>query len=93
MPIVTARSLTQLLGNWRDGAPGPAYAGLADRVRLLVLDGRIPLGTRIPAERDLATSLGLSRTTVSAAYAQLRSAGYLSSVRGSGSIEIGRAHV
>ncbi|HEX4401213.1 MAG TPA: PLP-dependent aminotransferase family protein [Galbitalea sp.] len=86
MPSVTARSMTQLLGNWRDGAPGAAYAGLADRVRLLVLDGRIPLGTRIPAERDLAASLGLSRTTVSSAYAELRSAGYLSSVRGSGSI-------
>jgi DNA-binding transcriptional MocR family regulator len=55
-------------------------------VRLLVLDGRIPLGTRIPAERDLAAGLGLSRTTVSAAYSELRSAGYLSSVRGSGSI-------
>jgi DNA-binding transcriptional MocR family regulator len=86
VPVLTARSLSQLLGNWRDGVPGPAYSGLADRVRLLVLDGRIPLGTRIPAERDLAAALGLSRTTVSAAYAELRSAGYLSSVRGSGSI-------
>jgi DNA-binding transcriptional MocR family regulator len=86
VPILTARSLSQLLGNWRDGMPGPAYAGLADRVRLLVLDGRIPLGTRLPAERDLAVGLGLSRTTVSAAYAELRSAGYLNSVRGSGSI-------
>jgi DNA-binding transcriptional MocR family regulator len=86
MSVLSARSLGQLLGNWRDSSPGPAYAGLADRVRLLVLDGRIPLGTRIPAERDLAAGLGLSRTTVSAAYAELRSAGYLSSIRGSGSI-------
>ncbi|HEY5231693.1 MAG TPA: winged helix-turn-helix domain-containing protein, partial [Galbitalea sp.] len=86
MSTLTARSLGQLLGNWREIAAGPAYLGLADRIRLLVLDGRVPLGTRIPAERDLAAGLGLSRTTVSAAYAELRSAGFLSSIRGSGSI-------
>ena len=69
---------------WR-GSSAPAYLALADRVRLLVLDGRIPLGTRLPAERELASQLGLSRTTVSAAYAELRDTGYLDSVRGSGS--------
>jgi DNA-binding transcriptional MocR family regulator len=84
--VLTARSLSHLLGNWRDSLSGPAYVGLADRIRLLVLDGRIPLGTRIPAERDLAAGLGLSRTTVSAAYAELRGGGYLSSLRGSGSV-------
>ena len=86
MPTLTARALGQLLGNWREIAAGPAYLSLADRVRLLMLDGRIPLGTRVPAERELAAGLHLSRTTVSAAYAELRSTGYLSSVRGSGSV-------
>ena len=50
----------------------PAYAALADRIRLLVLDGRLALGTRLPAERELAAHLTLSRTTISAAYAELR---------------------
>ncbi len=63
-----------------------AYEALADRIRLLVLDGRIALGTRVPAERELAAQLGVSRTTVTAAYGELKEAGYLSSVRGSGSI-------
>jgi DNA-binding transcriptional MocR family regulator len=72
--------------NWRTSGPGPAYAALADRIRLLVLDGRLALGTRLPAERELASHLGLSRTTVSAAYADLRESGYLDSVRGSGSV-------
>jgi DNA-binding transcriptional MocR family regulator len=77
--------LASLLRGWREATSAPAYAALADRIRLLILDGRIPLGTRIPAERDLAAQLGVSRTTVSAAYAELRDAGFLDSVRGSGS--------
>ena len=86
MASLSARALAALIVGWRDLANGPAYAALADRVRLLILDGRIILGTRLPAERELAAQLGLSRTTVSAAYADLRDSGYLDSVRGSGSV-------
>jgi DNA-binding transcriptional MocR family regulator len=75
-----------LIVGWRDLAQGSAYAALADRVRLLILDGRVALGTRLPAERELAAQLGVSRTTVSAAYADLRDSGFVDSVRGSGSI-------
>ncbi len=73
-----------MLHGWRDA--GVAYSALADRIRLLVLDGRIAPTTRLPAERELASQLGVSRTTVTAAYAELRHAGFLSSVRGSGSL-------
>ncbi|MGB3908942.1 MAG: PLP-dependent aminotransferase family protein [Pseudolysinimonas sp.] len=86
MASLSARALAALIVGWRDLANGPAYAALADRVRLLILDGRITLGTRLPAERELAAQLGLSRTTVSAAYADLRDSGYLDSLRGSGSV-------
>ncbi|WP_192596492.1 MocR-like transcription factor YczR [Nesterenkonia lutea] len=82
--VLTARRLASELGAWR-GA-GPAYGALTDRIRLLTLDGRIPLRTRLPAERELAAELGISRTTVAAAYAGLREAGYLLSTRGSGSV-------
>jgi DNA-binding transcriptional MocR family regulator len=84
MAPLTARQLAASLGSWRTG--GPAYLALADRVRLLVLDGRLALGARLPAERELASHLSLSRTTVTAAYAQLRETGYLDSIRGSGSV-------
>lgn len=67
---------------WRDG--GAAYASLAGGVRLLVLDGRLPVGVRLPPERELATALGTSRTTVAAAYDVLRSSGHAASRRGSG---------
>jgi DNA-binding transcriptional MocR family regulator len=64
---------------------GPAYQWLAASLRALVLDGRLPLGTRLPAERELARALGVSRTTTSAAYGLLRREGYLRSRRGAGS--------
>ncbi len=83
---LSARSLATLLRGWREATAAPAYAALADRIRLLILDGRIPLGARVPAERDLATQLGVSRTTVTASYADLRAGGFLDSIRGSGSI-------
>ncbi|MCD0481147.1 PLP-dependent aminotransferase family protein [Streptacidiphilus sp. ASG 303] len=63
----------------------PAYRGLAASVRLLLLEGRLGVGVRLPAERELAAALGVSRTTVAAGYQQLRDWGYLASRRGSGS--------
>jgi DNA-binding transcriptional MocR family regulator len=86
MANLSARALASALGGWRGLTTSPAYAALADRIRLLVLDGRLALGTRLPAERELAAQLGLSRTTISAAYAELRDTGYLDSLRGSGSV-------
>lgn len=79
---LNSTALTRLLGQWNRGA-APAYRELADVVRLLVLDGRIPLDMALPSERALAETLGVSRTTVTAAYASLREQGFLSSRQGS----------
>lgn len=81
--LVTGRRLARELGEWRQS--GPAYKALADRIRVLLLDGRLMSGARLPAERELSQALDLSRTTVAAAYSKLRDDGFLSSVRGSGS--------
>ena len=81
---LSARALEALLGEWRGGAS--AYRELSERIRLLLLDGRLASNTRLPAERELGERLGLSRTTVTAAYRALRAAGYLHSLRGSGSV-------
>lgn len=85
MGAISSRALGARLVDWRAGHP-VAYRALADRLRALILDGRIPLDARLPAERALAEHLALSRTTVSAAYAELRELGYLESLRGSGSV-------
>jgi len=83
MTITSAHRLTELLGDWR--RDGPCQERLAATVRALVLDGQIPLQSRLPAERTLAASIGLSRATVTAAYNRLRAEGYLASRQGSGS--------
>ncbi|MGI8608724.1 MAG: PLP-dependent aminotransferase family protein [Candidatus Dormibacteria bacterium] len=75
-------TMTSLLGAWR--ADGPAYQQLAQGIRRLVADGRLPMQSRLPAERHLALQLGVSRNTVTAAYERLREEGYLDSRQGSG---------
>jgi DNA-binding transcriptional MocR family regulator len=82
---IGARSFARMLGDWRPPGGRGLTAALADRVRLLVLDGRLPLQMRVPAERELAAALDVSRTTVAAAYEVLRESGILHSRRGSGS--------
>ncbi|WP_367126235.1 PLP-dependent aminotransferase family protein [Streptomyces phytohabitans] len=96
---VGSAQLARLLGPQRPGsgpdAPArggsgvarrtPAYRSLADGIRTLVLDGRVPVAARLPAERELAAALAVSRTTVAAAFEELRSEGYLASRRGAGS--------
>src|ERR687896_676526 len=62
----------------------PAYAGLAEALRLLIGDGRIGLDVRLPSERELTERLGVSRTTVTRAYAALRDGGYAEARQGSG---------
>jgi DNA-binding transcriptional MocR family regulator len=79
----SARRLAELVGDLATDRP-PLYAALSGRVRMLVADGRVPLGTRLPAERDLATALGLSRATVTAAYARLREDGWAVARQGAG---------
>jgi DNA-binding transcriptional MocR family regulator len=64
----------------------PAYKGLAEAMRVLITDGRVPTGVRLPSERELTEALGVSRTTVTRAYAELREIGFLVSRQGSGSV-------
>jgi DNA-binding transcriptional MocR family regulator len=80
---IGARGLAALVGD-PSGERQPRYATLAGRIRLLVADGRVPLGARLPAERELAGALRLSRATVTAAYARLREDGWATARQGAG---------
>lgn len=81
-----SQSLVRLLGHWQQpSSRTPLWRQLADALRLLILDGRLALDTRLPGERELATVLNVSRTTIASALAHLRDAGYLESRHGNGS--------
>jgi DNA-binding transcriptional MocR family regulator len=75
--------LVDALGTWAAG-PGPLYAQLASALQEQLARGLLPPGARLPSERALGAALGVSRTTVVAAYDQLRASGWLRSHRGSG---------
>lgn len=55
---------------------------LEHALREHIRTGRLPLGSRLPSSRALATELGVSRGVVLEAYAQLAAEGYLVSSQG-----------
>ena len=64
---------------------GPLYLQLARALKEAMAIGRLANGTRLPSSRELAYDLNLSRTTVVAAYEQLRAEGFITGRVGSGS--------
>lgn len=64
---------------------GPLYDQLTRALKASILEGRILAGTQLPPTRELADELELSRTTVLAAYEQLRAEGFIAGRVGSGS--------
>lgn len=56
----------------RDDTAMPLYQQLEEQLYALVENGTLPAGTVLPAERQLAESLGVSRVTVQRAYSALR---------------------
>ena len=49
----------------------PLYRQIGDVLAGAIADGTLEEGERLPSERDLALSLGVSRTTVVTAYREL----------------------
>ncbi|AZM57133.1 GntR family transcriptional regulator [Streptomyces sp. WAC 01529] len=83
--VVDALGSRQLAALLPDSAGRrPAYRHLAQAISELILDGRIALHVRLPAERELAGALNTSRTTVTAVYDLLREGGYAHSRQGAG---------
>ena len=80
---IGAAALADLLGHWPT-AGGPLYRLLALRIARLADTGELPAGLRLPAERDLAAAVAVSRNTVTAAYQLLRDEGMAESRQGSG---------
>ena len=74
---------SELLADWKAG-DGPLYQRLADAIRAAIERGELGSGTRLPAQRQLAQMLGVSRTTAVMAYDRLVQDAWLESREGSG---------
>ena len=70
----------------------PLYIQLRDQLRSLVHAGDLRPGDRIPASRELAQILGVHRTTVANAYAELESEGLIQGHVGRGTFIKGNGH-
>jgi GntR family transcriptional regulator/MocR family aminotransferase len=60
-----------------DAPPGRRAAWLAGHLRTAIADGRLPLGSRLPASRVLAAELHVSRGLVTEAYQRLVEDGHV----------------
>jgi DNA-binding transcriptional MocR family regulator len=69
----------------------PAYMQIRNQLRERILRGDLAAGTQLPAERTLARSLGVSRTTVVNAYDELEADGLVKGHVGRGTIVVGGA--
>jgi DNA-binding transcriptional MocR family regulator len=67
----------------------PLYVQLRDQLRALVHSGELRSGDRIPASRELAFQLGVHRTTIANAYAELESEGLIQGYVGRGTFICG----
>jgi DNA-binding transcriptional regulator YhcF (GntR family) len=68
----------------------PIYRQIYLQIKGLIDSGRLPMGTRLPATRELAGQLGLNRTTISAAYELLESQRLITGHVGRGSFVAGQ---
>lgn len=62
----------------------PAYQQIRRHFERLIVDGGLLPGQPLPTERQLAAQLGVNRSTITAAYNELRASGWIRSTPGSG---------
>ncbi len=72
--------------------PQRLYRQIADQLRGLIAKGEFDVGARIPAERDLAKQLGVSRPSVREALIALEVEGWVEIRTGSGVYVLDRSH-
>jgi GntR family transcriptional regulator/MocR family aminotransferase len=65
-------------------AEAPLHRQVYEGIRSAILTGRLRPGDRLPATRALAGQLALSRQTITEAYEQLRTEGYIHGRQGAG---------
>jgi GntR family transcriptional regulator/MocR family aminotransferase len=67
----------------------PLYLQITSQVRRMIASGTLKIGDRLPPNRELARTLGVNRTTVTTAYAELAADGLINSHVGRGTFVSG----
>jgi DNA-binding GntR family transcriptional regulator len=77
-----------IMSDWSDfravDGPTPVYVQVADFIAARISSGELPPDSRLTAERELATELGVAYDTVRRATALLRDRGLIVTVQGRG---------
>lgn len=84
MSTESATSAVNITATLGSVAQGSAVSAVAERLLAFFTSGDIPVGTRLPAERQLAASLGVGRSAVREALAALEILGIVVVRPGSG---------
>lgn len=76
--------------DFRKIEPRKLYLQIADQIMERVRDGRLPLGGRLPSERDLALQMGVSRPSLREALISLELLGVVEMRVGQGTFVVGK---
>jgi GntR family transcriptional regulator len=68
----------------------PAYRQISDAIRILLVEGKLSPGDRLPPARQIALDLGIHFNTVAEAYRILAEEGWLDLKRRRGAVVIAR---
>lgn len=71
-----------------DAPPGGLAAWLSERLRAAIADGRLPIGAKLPASRELAAELRVSRGVITEAYQRLREDGHVAGQGRAGTVVV-----
>lgn len=69
---------------WNLSSDRPIYAQLVEQVKLRIISGLYPVGSKLPSVRDLAAEASVNPNTMQRALAQLETEGLIFSQRTSG---------
>ena len=60
---------------WNIRSDAPVYSQLVEHIKLAIISGEFPLGSRLPSVRDLASEAGVNPNTMQRAFAELEREG------------------
>ena len=69
--------MIEIMIDLQGGAKAPLYEKIYEYIKRDVIEGKIPVGEKLPSTRLLAKHLAVSRSTVEMAYEQLLAEGYI----------------